>query len=111
MNVLLLSFSFLPPICYIADSFTRNNIRLLKTVTMRIWIGACVVLGLISCNEASTVDNSGPVSTVDSNTALPTDSNLPILHIDSASADTSFSIAMDSVVPDILAEDTNYHRR
>jgi hypothetical protein len=97
--------------CYIADNFNRNNKRLLKTVTMKIWIGACVVLGLISCNEAPTANSGGPVSTVDSNTALPTDSNLPILHIDSPQEDTSFSIAMDSVVPDILAEDTNYNRR
>ena len=82
-----------------------------KTVTMKLWVGTCMVLGFLGCNEEPTASHPMPVSTVDSNTALPADSNLPILHIDRLQLDTSFSIAMDSVVPDILAEDTNYHRR
>ena len=49
---------------------------------------------------------TGPPSTVDSNTVVVGDSTPAILHLDDARKDSSFTVALDTVVPAITAEDT-----
>ncbi len=80
-----------------------------KTVAMKKWIIASMVWLLAGCHEQRE-EPPVNVSTVDSNTITPPDPNLPGLYLDSHQVDTSFVIAMDSVVPDILPKDTNYRR-
>jgi hypothetical protein len=76
---------------------------------MKKWIAAFLVLLLIGCDEQPAAPNVN-ISTVDSNVMGAPDSSYPTLYIDSHRVDTSFDIAMDSVVPDILADDTSYNR-
>lgn len=58
---------------------------------------------IISCSDTET---TGPASTIDSNTVVVGDSTPAILHLDDARKDSNFTVALDTVVPAITAEDT-----
>jgi len=76
---------------------------------VKIWIFLFMSLCLTACSNE--VSEPEPVSTVDSNVAEPSDTVLPELYMDNESADTGFSIALDSSGKTILPDDTNYQKK
>ena len=65
-----------------------------------------LVLFLIAGLGCADAEPEKPASTVDSNTIVTGDSTPAILHLDNASKDSSFSVALDSIGPTVDAADT-----
>ncbi|MEJ7912902.1 MAG: hypothetical protein WKF70_07090 [Chitinophagaceae bacterium] len=65
----------------------------------------------IFCTACEEAPESTPGSTVDSNTINTGDSVPAILHIDNALADSSFTVALDSMGASIKAADTGDYKK
>ncbi len=71
--------------------------------SMKKSLSAILIILMIGCSDTETIQ---PASTVDSNTVVVGDSTPAILHLDDARKDSSFTVALDTMVPAITAEDT-----
>lgn len=70
---------------------------------------SCLAFSMTACRSGEDAPDAD-FSTIDSN-AVVVDSNAAILNIDNPQRDTGFSVALDSTVPTINPEDTNYQRK
>lgn len=77
---------------------------------MKVLLFVLLLTGFCACQGS--VEEPGPVSTVDSSVVdSPEDSISPLIYLDSQMHDSSFEVALDSSGPMVTAEDTSYGGR